>query len=76
VGEALTAIGRRPDALLARMSGSGATCFGLFASGEGAQDAAAAITAERPDWWVRVAPLLHGPLDRLRAPSTPPLPPA
>jgi len=80
VGEALTLIGRRPDALLARMSGSGATCFGLFASRQGARDAAAAIAAERPGWWVREAPLLHGPLDRLRPsstpPPTPPVPPA
>jgi 4-diphosphocytidyl-2-C-methyl-D-erythritol kinase len=36
---------------LARMSGSGATCFGLFAS-EAARDAAAArIGRDRPGWW-------------------------
>jgi 4-diphosphocytidyl-2-C-methyl-D-erythritol kinase len=37
-------------ALSARMSGSGATCFGLYA--EGAQAHAARITAAHPDWWV------------------------
>lgn len=37
--------------LLARMSGSGATCFALFAT-EGSRDAAdAEIAARRPDWW-------------------------
>ncbi len=76
VDQALTLIGQRPDVLFARMSGSGATCFGLFAHREGARNAAAAIASECPDWWIRVAPLLHGPLDRLRAPSTLPLPPA
>ncbi len=38
----------RPACLLARMSGSGATCFGLFASG----DAAIAVAAQAPvHWW-------------------------
>jgi 4-diphosphocytidyl-2-C-methyl-D-erythritol kinase len=40
------------DARVARMSGSGATCFGLFES-EAARDAAAArIAAANPGWWV------------------------
>jgi len=38
----------RPGCLLARMSGSGATCFGLFAT----PDAAAAVAAQAPvPWW-------------------------
>ena len=37
--------------LLARMSGSGATCFGLFESEASARSCAAQITAQRPDWW-------------------------
>lgn len=36
----------------ARMSGSGATCFGLFASLADADRAAVAIRARRPDWFV------------------------
>lgn len=40
-------------ALIARMSGSGATCFGLFATHEQAVDAAASMAAARPDWWIR-----------------------
>lgn len=44
--------------LLARMSGSGATCFGLFASEETATAAAVAIATDQPAWWVRAAPML------------------
>jgi 4-diphosphocytidyl-2-C-methyl-D-erythritol kinase len=36
----------------ARMSGSGATCFGLFACAEDRDRAAAEIAAARPGWWV------------------------
>ena len=38
--------------LLARMSGSGATCFGLCESAERAEILAAQIRAEHPNWWV------------------------
>ncbi len=51
------------DALLARMSGSGATCFGLFDSEGGVARAAKAISAAHPGWWVcatRIAPTHHG----------------
>lgn len=37
---------------LARMSGSGATCFGLFDSQQSAEVAAKAIVENNPDWWV------------------------
>ncbi len=52
----LAAIAARPGCLLARMSGSGATCFGLFAGAAEAGAAAAAL--ERPDWWVWGGPAL------------------
>jgi len=39
-------------AVLARMSGSGPTCFALFAGEEDAVAAANAIRAKRPAWWV------------------------
>lgn len=45
----LDAIAAVPGCLLARMSGSGATCFGVFASPEAA--ARAALTLCRPGWW-------------------------
>ncbi len=45
----LTALSDSPGCLLARMSGSGATCFGLF---KGATEAARAAGAlARPGWW-------------------------
>ncbi|MDQ2878944.1 MAG: 4-(cytidine 5'-diphospho)-2-C-methyl-D-erythritol kinase, partial [Pseudomonadota bacterium] len=37
--------------VLARMSGSGATCFGLYASAEVSARAAAAVGSAHPDWW-------------------------
>ncbi len=42
-----------PDCKLARMSGSGATCFGLFRTCHQAALAAQAIRARHPDWWVK-----------------------
>ncbi|TJW58412.1 MAG: 4-(cytidine 5'-diphospho)-2-C-methyl-D-erythritol kinase [Mesorhizobium sp.] len=51
VGEALKAL-KRADAAFARMSGSGATCFGLFETGNVAKRAAIAIRARHPDWFV------------------------
>jgi hypothetical protein len=42
-----------PDCLLARLSGSGPTCFGLFPSEREADRAASLIAAARPRWWVR-----------------------
>jgi 4-diphosphocytidyl-2-C-methyl-D-erythritol kinase len=55
IAEALALLERQPGCLLARMSGSGATCFGLFAKAEAAARAEAALIAERPDWWVVTA---------------------
>jgi 4-diphosphocytidyl-2-C-methyl-D-erythritol kinase len=49
IGDVLGAIAASPGCLLARMSGSGATCFGLFANATAAETAAAAIA--RPGWW-------------------------
>ncbi len=45
-------------ALLARMSGSGATCFGLFASDDDAARAATAMEARNPGWWVAASHLM------------------
>lgn len=43
---------RSERALIARMSGSGATCFGIFDTLEAAQAAAHALRQRRPDWYV------------------------
>jgi 4-diphosphocytidyl-2-C-methyl-D-erythritol kinase len=50
-----------PDAYLARMSGSGATCFALFADRTAAEHAAAELGAMQPGWWVRAGTLLSEP---------------
>lgn len=52
IGAALAALAGQPGCRLARMSGSGATCFGLFADRTAADAAAMAIAAQRPGWWV------------------------
>lgn len=53
VGDVLKALATQPGAWLARMSGSGATCFALFENTDAAEAAARAITAARPAWWTR-----------------------
>lgn len=54
IDEVLQAISHS-GALRARMSGSGATCFGLFADDKSAEAAAAKIAEDHPDWWVKKA---------------------
>jgi len=51
IGRVLEALEAEPDLLLARMSGSGATCFGITEGPEKAQALAAAIAQRHPDWW-------------------------
>lgn len=55
IGEVLAALAQ--GALLARMSGSGGTCFALHGDAAGAQAAAARLRAARPDWWIAAAPV-------------------
>jgi 4-diphosphocytidyl-2-C-methyl-D-erythritol kinase len=50
IGTVLAAIAAVPGCLLARMSGSGATCFGVFPTAEAAAEAAGALA--RPGWWI------------------------
>jgi 4-diphosphocytidyl-2-C-methyl-D-erythritol kinase len=47
-----------PDAFLARMSGSGATCFALFPDRGAAERAAAILAAAEPGWWCAAGALL------------------
>jgi 4-diphosphocytidyl-2-C-methyl-D-erythritol kinase len=49
-----------PGARLARMSGSGATCFALFADRAAAIAAAAGLAAAEPRWWIRGGSLRSG----------------
>jgi 4-diphosphocytidyl-2-C-methyl-D-erythritol kinase len=57
VADVLLALSSQPRCELARMSGSGATCFAVFASAAAAIKAAEAIHAEYPNWWVRATAL-------------------
>lgn len=52
IAAALQRLGAEPGCLLARMSGSGPTLFGLFAGAAEAARAASALAAGHPDWWI------------------------
>jgi 4-diphosphocytidyl-2-C-methyl-D-erythritol kinase len=52
IGEVLAALGALPGALLARMSGSGATCFAIFANDDGCARAADMLKQAQPGWWI------------------------
>ncbi|MEJ0063412.1 MAG: 4-(cytidine 5'-diphospho)-2-C-methyl-D-erythritol kinase [Alphaproteobacteria bacterium] len=53
IADCLNAVAATQDCLLARMSGSGATCFGLYETAALAGAAAAALQKQHPDWWVQ-----------------------
>ena len=56
IGDVLAALAAQPGCRLARMSGSGATCFGLFDSPAAAKAAEAALAGR--GWWAAAAVLL------------------
>lgn len=51
IGDVLGAL-HATDAWLARMSGSGATCFALFATPDQREAARAQIASDHPQWWM------------------------
>jgi 4-diphosphocytidyl-2-C-methyl-D-erythritol kinase len=53
VEETLSMLRAEPESLLARLSGSGATCFALCAGDIEAEGLADRISALRPGWWVK-----------------------
>jgi 4-diphosphocytidyl-2-C-methyl-D-erythritol kinase len=53
IKEVLSAIAVTTRCQLSRMSGSGATCFGLFPDAQAAQNAASQISETHPNWWVQ-----------------------
>lgn len=55
VADVLGALGVLPGALLARMSGSGSTCFALFSTQAEATAAASRLAAAHKGWWVTPA---------------------
>jgi 4-diphosphocytidyl-2-C-methyl-D-erythritol kinase len=52
IGEVLSALSATNGAWLARMSGSGATCFAIYENTADAQRAAQKIRLDHPGWWV------------------------
>ncbi|MGI9386601.1 MAG: 4-(cytidine 5'-diphospho)-2-C-methyl-D-erythritol kinase, partial [Methyloligellaceae bacterium] len=53
VGDVKAELAAQDGCLLARLSGSGSTCFGIFPDQCIAETAEHAIARQRPDWWVR-----------------------
>jgi 4-diphosphocytidyl-2-C-methyl-D-erythritol kinase len=53
IGDVLTALAAEAGCRLARMSGSGATCFGLFGDCRESAAAAKALQRRHPGWWVK-----------------------
>jgi 4-diphosphocytidyl-2-C-methyl-D-erythritol kinase len=57
IGEVIAALNATDGAWLARMSGSGATCFAIFENTAEAQRAAQKIQLDHPRWWVHAGVL-------------------
>lgn len=51
----LTALENEKQLLVVRMSGSGATCFGLAATMDDAEAVAVQLRNRNPDWWIKAA---------------------
>ncbi len=58
IGDLIELLGETPGCILARMSGSGATVFGLFGSSAQAHQAAHELRRVHPEYWVAAAPLI------------------
>ena len=58
INKVLESLQSEPSFTAIRMSGSGATCFGLVASRAAANAAAARLSVRNPQWWVRAASFL------------------
>ena len=52
INEVLAALSGLPGVRVARLSGSGPTCFALFATEDQARRAVDALAGQHPDWWV------------------------
>jgi 4-diphosphocytidyl-2-C-methyl-D-erythritol kinase len=52
IGDVIVALQKQRCLRFARLSGSGATCFGVFENAETARVAAEKILASQPHWWV------------------------
>jgi 4-diphosphocytidyl-2-C-methyl-D-erythritol kinase len=63
VGRVLDVLSSLPGCLLARMSGSGATCFAIFADDDSRDTALAVLRGRMPEWWA-VATRSRAPVRR------------
>jgi 4-diphosphocytidyl-2-C-methyl-D-erythritol kinase len=57
IADTLAVLRKLPGCRLARMSGSGATCFALFNSSRATAAAARTLRVGYPAWWVRATVL-------------------
>ena len=57
IGDVISALNATNGAWLARMSGSGATCFAIYENTAEAQRAARTIQLDHPQWWVHAGVL-------------------
>jgi 4-diphosphocytidyl-2-C-methyl-D-erythritol kinase len=69
ISAVLRALEAEAGTLIARMSGSGATCFALFANAGAAQASAQRLRAAHPRWWVAAGNLLRKRLDAESSPG-------
>lgn len=59
IPQALAALQATPNCHVARLSGSGATCFGIYDNAAAAMAAVNKLRQEHPRWWVSTANLLQ-----------------
>lgn len=57
IGDVKGALAASQGCLLAQLSGGGPTCFGIYASTDAADAAAAALKAAHPGWWIAATSL-------------------
>ncbi|MEP2760538.1 MAG: 4-(cytidine 5'-diphospho)-2-C-methyl-D-erythritol kinase, partial [Hyphomicrobiales bacterium] len=57
IADVLNVIAETENCALSRMSGSGATCFGLFNTAKDAARAAAKLRNTHPEWWATSGPM-------------------
>lgn len=53
IDEVLEALTGQPGCFLARLSGSGATCFGMYQDRQSVIDAENRVREDHPDWWIK-----------------------
>jgi len=66
IEDVVLSLERQPGCRLARMSGSGATCFGIFSNSMLADKALIGIRQHYPHWWSVACGILPGPADGLQ----------